>query len=104
MQLNDSDPVEIEIDGVLDLHTFQPRDAKDVVIDYLEACHEQGINQIRIIHGKGTGTLRDLVHLTLEKLEIVQAYKLAGEDGGSWGATIVDLNISTSPTGIITRE
>ncbi len=89
--MDDIEPIQIEIDGVIDLHTFHPRDARNVVIDYLEACLEKGIFQVRIIHGKGTGTLRRIVHSTLEKIESVRSFRLAGEDGGSWGATIVDL-------------
>ena len=47
------DPVELPIDGVLDLHTFRPRDIKQLVPDYLAACQEKGILRVRIIHGKG---------------------------------------------------
>ena len=85
------EPVEIEIDGVLDLHHFHPRDAKNIVIDYLDACLERKIYQVRIIHGKGTGTLRDMVHSALKKHHRVKSFRLASEVGGSWGATIVDL-------------
>ena len=37
------DPLVVPIDGTLDLHTFHPRDVKDLVPDYLDACREQGI-------------------------------------------------------------
>lgn len=85
------DPVDFPIDGTLDLHTFQPGEVKDLVPDYLKACRQQGILQVRIIHGKGIGTLRETVHATLKKLPSVQSFSLAGEDGGGWGATIVRL-------------
>ena len=85
------DPVEIPIDGVLDLHTFQPREVKDLVSNYLELCREKGIGEIRIIHGKGSGQLRRTVHSILSKNRMVQSFCLAGEDGGGWGATMVQL-------------
>ena len=83
--------VEQPIDGVLDLHTFQPKDVKDLVLDYLDVCREKGILQVRIIHGKGIGTLRETVHALLKKLPYVASFKLAGEDAGGWGATIIEL-------------
>jgi dsDNA-specific endonuclease/ATPase MutS2 len=89
-----SDPVEFPIDGTLDLHTFRPGEVKDVVRDYLEACREKGIQQVRIIHGKGIGTQREIVHGLLAKLSGVESYRLADESGGGWGATIVFLKRS----------
>jgi DNA-nicking Smr family endonuclease len=84
-------PVELPIDGVLDLHPFHPKDVKTLVPDYLEECHKRGITAVRIIHGKGTGALRNSVHALLERSELVEGYRLAGQDAGGWGATLVDL-------------
>ncbi|MEN6621802.1 MAG: Smr/MutS family protein [Smithella sp.] len=88
---NEIDPVKIPIDGVLDLHTFKPREIKDLIPDYLSLCHDKGIEQVRIIHGKGSGQLRRTVHAILGKNKIVKSFHLAGEDAGNWGATIVQL-------------
>jgi len=86
------EPIDYPIDGTLDLHTFHPRDVKDLVPEYIAACQEKGILQIRIIHGKGTGTLRRIVHSILKKHPAVEAYWEEGGSGGSWGATIVRLS------------
>ena len=88
---DDGMPVEFPIDGVLDLHTFNPREVRDLLPDYIDACRQKGIFEIRIIHGKGTGMLRETVHSILGKLPGIASFKLAGEDGGGWGATIVVL-------------
>lgn len=85
------EPIEIPIDGVLDLHPFRPRDLKTLVPDYLEECHQRGIRSVRIIHGKGTGALRESVHALLRRSPLVQSFRLAGVEAGGWGATLVDL-------------
>jgi DNA-nicking Smr family endonuclease len=85
------DPVVIPITGELDLHTFAPRDVSRVVEAYLEACLERKIYRIRIVHGKGIGTLRATVHARLRRLPAVVGFQLGNETNGSWGATIVTL-------------
>jgi dsDNA-specific endonuclease/ATPase MutS2 len=87
----DQEPVELPIDGTLDLHVFHPREVKALVPDYLEACIEKGILDVRIVHGKGTGALRETVHAILKRLPCVVEYRLAGGDAGSWGATLVNV-------------
>ncbi len=84
-------PVHMPIDGVLDLHTFKPGEIGSLVPEYLKECHKQGIYHIRIIHGKGTGSLRQGVHKILSRLKMVESFKLGDETSGSWGATLVEL-------------
>jgi DNA-nicking Smr family endonuclease len=86
-----AESIEQPINGVLDLHTFQPGEVKDLVPEYLTACRERGILQVRIIHGKGVGTIRDIVRSVLEKLPYVESFRTAEEGAGGWGATIVVL-------------
>ena len=88
----EDEPVEFPITGELDLHTFRPSDLGELIPAYLDACRAQGIREVRIIHGKGTGTLRTTVHTLLDRLPGIAGYRLGDERTGSWGATLVSLN------------
>ena len=85
--------IEIPIDGELDLHTFRPKEAALVVDDYLKACLEKGILEVRIIHGKGKGVLLRTVHALLQNHPAVMKFKLDSGPSG-WGATTVYLKAS----------
>ena len=84
-------PFELPIDGVLDLHAFRSEEVKSLVPEYLEECRRRGVLEVRIIHGKGTGTLRRLVQSLLSRNPGVLSYKTADLGGGGWGATEVEL-------------
>ena len=91
MSDSDNDPVEIPIDGTLDLHTFAPADIGRLIPDYLTECRARGILDVRIVHGKGRGQLRRSVHAVLGRLEFVETFGLGGQGAGDWGATLVRL-------------
>lgn len=82
---------EYPIDGELDLHVFDPSEVDDLVPEYLRACHEKGLTRVRIIHGKGAGTLRRQVRSILEAHPLVTAHHKA-TDASGWGATIAHLS------------
>ena len=83
-------PIEYPIDGILDLHQFSPKETREVVTAYIDTCLEQDILQLRIIHGKGVGVQREIVHSLLAKHPRVRSFHLDSGSGG-WGATLVDL-------------
>lgn len=85
------DPVIVPIDGVLDLHTFAPGELKGLLQDYIEACLEADITDLRIIHGKGSGVMRARVRSLLKTDMRVQTVEDAPPDAGGWGATLVKL-------------
>ncbi|MFO7838481.1 MAG: Smr/MutS family protein [Desulfosalsimonadaceae bacterium] len=85
------DPVEIPINGELDLHTFRPGEVKALLDDYITACLEKKIYMLRIIHGKGQGILKKKVQSVLEKDGRVARFGDAGTTAGGWGATRVEL-------------
>ena len=85
------EPVRIPINGELDLHTFAPRETAAVLDAYIDACLERNIHALRVIHGKGTGALRETVHALLRRDPRVLDFRLGDEAGGGWGATRVRL-------------
>ncbi|MEW5734654.1 MAG: Smr/MutS family protein [Thermodesulfobacteriota bacterium] len=87
----DEETIVLPIDGVLDLHAFRPGDTENVTRDYLTACLEAGVLSVRIVHGKGKGVKRRIVHRVLASLPFVSSYSLADEQAGSWGATVATL-------------
>lgn len=86
-----SEPVEIPIDGILDLHTFRPDQVQGLIPDYFRDCRQKGIFRVRIIHGKGIGALKNKVYSVLERTPGVDSFGPASSREGGWGATIVFL-------------
>ncbi|MDX1617938.1 MAG: Smr/MutS family protein [Balneolaceae bacterium] len=90
MDNQESNEQHLPIDGTLDLHTFRPEELGSLIPEYIEACLDEEIYRIRIIHGKGVGNIRRSVHALLERNPHVEHYELAGDRSG-WGATLVEL-------------
>jgi len=83
------DPVEIPIEDTLDLHPFQPKEIRDVALEYLTAARARGLRQVRLIHGRGIGVQRERIHSLLRSLDFVESFIDADPSGGGWGATVV---------------
>ncbi len=91
LDYEDLEPIELEITDVLDLHTFQPSEVKELVREYLSLAYDKGLRRLRIIHGKGTGTQRRMVRAILERDPRVVSYGDPPGEAGGWGATWVTL-------------
>jgi DNA-nicking Smr family endonuclease len=86
---DDDEPVVLEIEDSIDLHSFAPRDVPSVVESYLEAAAEKGFREVRLIHGRGTGFQRARVREVLSRHPLVERFTDAPATRGGWGATLV---------------
>jgi DNA-nicking Smr family endonuclease len=95
---DDPQPVELPITNQLDLHTFRPSDIGELLPEYFHACRQRHLLNVRVIHGKGSGTLREGVHRLLDRLPEVASYQWpAAATSGGWGATWVTLHPPEPP-------
>ena len=94
--MDETTPIPLEITDVLDLHSFPPKEIRDLVRDYLELAREQGYLELRIIHGRGSGVQRQTVRRILENHPEVEHFTDAPPEAGGWGATVVRLRANPS--------
>ena len=87
-------PVKVPIEPWIDLHTFSPKEIPEVLESYLEECQKAGFQEVRIIHGKGIGVQRRIVHSFLKKSPLVERFSQSSPEAGGWGATTALLKTS----------
>ncbi len=93
---DESEPIRVPITGELDLHTFRPEETASLVEEYLAESWKVGLRRVRVVHGKGTGALRETVHACLRRSVHVASFALGDETSGGWGATVVTLKVRDS--------
>ena len=91
-----TEPVELQISDVIDLHAIPPYQVKAVVNEYLYEAHRRGYRYVRIIHGKGIGVQREMVRGILERTSFVTCYADAPPEAGGLGATLATLETDRS--------
>ena len=83
------EPVRIPIEDSIDLHSFQPREIRIVVEEYLAQAILKGFTGVRIIHGRGIGVQREIVHSVLSDHPSVVSFR----DAADRGSTFVHLRL-----------
>lgn len=66
-------------------------DAIYVIDKYLDNCAISGLSPVRIVHGKGTGKLREGIHQYLKKHSHVKSFRLGTFGEGEMGVTVVEI-------------
>lgn len=76
----------------LDLHRMTVDEAIPTLDEYLHRAFQAGLSQVRVVHGKGTGVLRQEVDRYLAKHPLVKSHQTADRWHGGYGATQVELS------------
>jgi DNA-nicking Smr family endonuclease len=87
--MEDEEPVAVPIEASIGLHSFAPRDVAAVVEEYLEAAHDAGFAEVRLIHGRGKGVQRADIQRRLAGHPLGERFWDAPES--HLGATVVRL-------------
>jgi DNA mismatch repair protein MutS2 len=77
--------------GELHLRGSTTDEVRDAIERHISAALVQGITRIRIVHGKGTGALRNETHAVLRSMRSVKSFRLGRWGEGDTGVTIVEL-------------
>ncbi len=77
------------ISGVLDLRGQIPQEALKSLEHYLDKVLISNIKEIKILHGKGTGTLRKAIHQSLKKNKFIEKIAHPDEQEGGTGITLI---------------
>jgi DNA mismatch repair protein MutS2 len=75
----------------LDLRGQRAEDALETLERYLDAAYLAGMPFVRIIHGKGTGRLREVIRQALSQTSQVKSFEAGGEKEGGDGVTVAKL-------------
>ena len=78
----------------LDIRGQRAEDALDALERYIENAYLAGMPFVRIIHGKGTGRLRQVVREVLKKSPHVERMENGGENEGGEGVTVAHIHSS----------
>lgn len=78
--------------GELDVRGARVHETEELVRQFIDDSSIQGLTSVRIIHGDGTGALREAIRLLLSKHPLVASFSAAPRNRGGNGATLVDLS------------
>lgn len=79
------------ISMTLDLRGKRYEDAKEALDKYIDDLVVVGLKQATIIHGYGTGVIRELVQKFLKNNKNIASYRYGGENEGGFGVTVITL-------------
>ena len=90
---------QLPIEDSIDLHTFQPREIRIVVEEYLFQALQKGFPEVRLIHGRGIGVQREIVQSILKKHPDVISFRDAPDRGSTYVVLRAAIPPATFPGG-----
>ena len=82
-------PKALTVSHELNLIGMTTDEARPVLEKYLDDAYLAHMDQVRIVHGRGTGALKNMVHERLKKIKYVDSFRLGVFGEGDTGVTIV---------------
>jgi len=86
-----SEQIDLSVKPKLDIRGYRGDAAVKELMHYLDKAVSRGLRQVEIVHGKGEGILKKLVHEHLEERNEIKSYNLAPWEHGGPGCTLVEL-------------
>lgn len=86
-----SEQIDLSVKPKLDIRGYRGDAAIKELMHYLDKAVSRGLRQVEIVHGKGEGILKKLVHEHLEERQEIKSYNLAPWEHGGPGCTLVEL-------------
>ncbi|MDQ2891358.1 MAG: endonuclease MutS2 [Gemmatimonadota bacterium] len=82
---------EVQVASEIDLRGMRVGEVEDIVMHAVDNAVRADMKAIRIIHGKGTGALRERISEMLQKEPRVTNFRLGAWNEGGAGVTVVEL-------------
>ncbi|HZK77965.1 MAG TPA: Smr/MutS family protein, partial [Gemmatimonadaceae bacterium] len=86
------DAPEVEAKSEIDVRGFRAGDIEDLLMHAVDSAVRADLKTLRIIHGKGTGALRERVAEMLRKESRVSSFRLGAWNEGGAGVTVAELS------------
>ena len=86
-----SEQIDLSVKPKLDIRGYRGDAAVKELMHYLDKAVSRGLRQVEIVHGKGEGILKKLVHEHLDERNEIKSYNLAPWEHGGPGCTLVEL-------------
>jgi len=84
-------PVPVQVPITLDIRGMRADEAEKKVVRYIDDVIQTGLHQVEIIHGKGDGVLRKIVHDHLVTRSNIRKYYTPRWDMGGPGVTVIEV-------------